>query len=57
LVGGGEAARDVFDRGAAVDQRRHGDELVGRMHRSADRVLGKRGLDRVFGCSILQGTL
>ena len=48
-LGGAEAARDVFDRGAAVDQRRHSDELVGRMHRRADRVLGQRGFDCVFG--------
>ena len=49
--GGAEAVRDRIDRGAAVDQRRHGDKFVGRVHRGADRVFGERGLDRVVRCS------
>ena len=47
--GRAEARGDVADRGAAVDQRSHGDEFVRRMHRGADRVFGKRGFDRVRG--------
>jgi hypothetical protein len=47
--GGAEAGRNGVDRGAGIDQRRHGNEFVGRVHRRPDRVLGERGLDRVFG--------
>ena len=49
-LGGAEARRDRVDRGAAVDQRRHRDKLVRRVHRSADRVFGERGFDRVVRC-------
>jgi hypothetical protein len=56
-LGGAEAARDVLDDGTGVDQRAHRHEFVGRMHRGADRVLGKRRLDRVFGLLDLAGDL
>jgi len=55
--GRAEARGDVADRGAAVDQRSHGDEFVRWMHRGADRVLGKRGFDRVCGVFDFAGDL
>lgn len=48
-LGGAEALRDLVDRGAAVDQRRHGDELVSGMHGRPDRVFGEGDFDSVFG--------
>ncbi len=47
--GSAEARGDLLDRGAAVDQLRHGDKFVGRMHRGADRVFDQRGFERVIG--------
>ena len=47
--GSAEALRDLVDRRAAVDQGRHGDKFVGRMHRGADRVFDERGFERVVG--------
>ena len=37
--------RERVNRRAAVDQGRHRDKFVGRVHRGADRVFGKRDLD------------
>ena len=55
--GGAEALGDVVDRRAAVDQRRHGDEFVGRMHRGADRVFHQARFRRASsGSSIRHGT-
>ena len=54
--GGAEARRDRLDRRAAVDQRRHGDEFVGRVHRGADRVFHSEVSSASSGCSTLHGT-
>ena len=47
--GDAEPCRDRLDRGAAVDQRRHRGEFVGRVHRRAHRVLHQRGFERGVG--------
>ncbi len=47
--GSAEALCDLVDCRAAVDQGRHGDKFVGRMHRRADRVFDQRGFERVVG--------
>ena len=48
-LGDAEAYGDGLDRDAAVDQRRHGGEFVGRVHRGAHRILHKRGFERGVG--------
>ena len=47
--GDAEAGGDRLDRGAAVDQRRHRREFVGRVHRGAHRILHQRGFERGIG--------
>ena len=47
--GDAEPCRDRLDRGAAVDQRRHRGEFVGRVHRGAHRILHQRGFERGIG--------
>jgi hypothetical protein len=54
---GAETRRDRVGHSAGIDQRRHRDEFVGRVHRGADRLLGERDLDRVFGLFNLAGDL
>ena len=48
-LGDAEAHGDGLDRDAAVDQRRHRGEFVGRVHRRAHRVLHQRGFNRGIG--------
>ena len=45
---GAKAFRDLVDCRAAVDQGRHGDEFVGRMHGGPDGVFGEGDFDGVF---------
>lgn len=47
--GGAEAGGDILDRRAGLDERRHGDELVRRVHRGAHRIFHQRGFDRGRG--------
>ena len=55
--GGAEARGDRLDRRARIDQRRHGDKFVGRVHGGAHRVFHQRGFDRVFGLLDFAGHL
>ena len=45
--GGAEPNGNRLDRLAGVDQRRHRDKFVSRMHGGADRVFHQRGLERL----------
>ena len=47
--GGAEPNGNRLDHLAGVDQGRHRDKFVRRMHRRADRVFDQRGLPRRFG--------
>jgi len=47
--GGAEAGGNRIDCGSGIDELRHGDEFVRRMHGGAHRIFHQRGFDGGFG--------